>query len=333
MRGHIDIPTVAGRALRGNPLKDPAARRIPIYCPPSYARATTRRYPVIYYLPGYTGFGEACLNVGAWSESLPQRVDRLIRAGRMREAIVVMCDGFTAYGGSQYINSSATGRYMDYLVDELVPWIDRHYRTHARAGARAIMGKSSGGFGALTIAMRRPGVFGAVAAHSSDMYFEYCYKSDFPKALTTFDRHGRSLTRFLRAWRTAPKRLAGGFASTINLIAMASCYSPNRRAPFGFDLPVDLQTGAVRPDVWRRWLTWDPVVAVRRYARNLRGLRFLYLDVGMTDEYHLHYGHRYLTDELRRLGIRHHYEEFDDGHRDTQYRLDRSLPLLARHLT
>ncbi|MBI2346920.1 MAG: esterase [Deltaproteobacteria bacterium] len=332
MRGTVEIIPFVSRILRNNPLGDPSTRPTPIYLPFSYLRAPRRRYQVVYFLPGYTGTGLACCNSGAWSPSLPERFDRLIGEGRMPEAICVMVDGFTAYGGSQYINSSATGRYMDYIARELVPWIDRHYRTNPHAMGRVVIGKSSGGFGALTIAMRRPGVFGAVGAHSSDIYFEYCFKTDFPRALRNLDRYRGSLPRFLQAWRSHPKRLGSDFSAAILAIAMASCYSPNRRAPLGFDLPFDPATGEMRAAVWRRWQAWDPFIAVKRYASPLRSLRSLYLDVGTRDEYHLQYGHRIFVRELKRLRIPHHYETFDDGHRDTSYRYDRSLPFLLRRL-
>jgi enterochelin esterase family protein len=250
----------------------------------------------------------------------------------MAEAIIVMPDGFTRYGGSQYLNSSATGRYEDHLVREVVPWVDRRYRTIPRPEARAIAGKSSGGYGALVQAMRHPDVWAAVACHSGDMYFPYCYLPDFPKCLDVLARHGGTVERFLRAWQRMPRKADGALFPAINTIAMASCYSPNRRARLGFDLPFDLRTGAIVPAVWRRWLAWDPVQMVARYRRNLRRLRLVYLDCGTRDEYHLQYGARMVARRLRRLGVRLVHEEFPDGHGNVQYRYDRSFTRLSRAL-
>jgi len=285
---------------------------------------------VITLLAGFTGAGESHLNRNPWTESLPERADRLIRTGRMAEAIIVMPDGFTRYGGSQYLNSSATGRYEDHLVREVTPWVDRRYRTIPEPEARAIAGKSSGGYGALVQAMRHPDVWGLVACHSGDMYFPYCYLPDFPKCLDVLARHGGSVERFLRAWRRLPRRSEGSLFPAINTLAMASCYSPNPRTPVGFDLPFDLRTGELRPAVWRRWLAWDPVQMVARYRRNLRRLRLVYLDCGTRDEYHLHYGARMVAARLRRLGVRCVFEQFPDGHANIQYRYDRSFELLSR---
>lgn len=287
---------------------------------------------MITLLSGFTGTGESQLNRNPWTETVPERADRLVRAGTMAEAIIVMPDGFTRYGGSQYLNSSATGRYEDHLVREVVPWIDRRYRTIPRPEARAIAGKSSGGYGALVQAMRHPDVWALVACHSGDMYFPYCYLPDFPKCLDVLARHGGTVERFLRAWQRMLRKADGALFPAINTIAMASCYSPNRRARLGFDLPFDLRTGEIMPAVWRRWLAWDPVQMVARYRRNLRRLRLVYLDCGTRDEYHLQYGARMVAGRLRRLGVRLVHEEFPDGHGNVQYRYDRSFALLSRAL-
>jgi len=134
----VEILEIESRVLRGNPLGDPHLRRTPVYLPPSYPKG---RYPVFFMLTGFTGFGELMIKRQAWSEALPERLDRLIRTKKMGEAIVVMPDCFTRLGGSQYLNSTATGRYEDHVVRELVPAIDARYRTNRR---RAVLGKSSG---------------------------------------------------------------------------------------------------------------------------------------------------------------------------------------------
>lgn len=316
---------VDSRVLRGNPLGDPHRRRLPVYLPPSYPNG---RYPVAFVLAGFTGFGELLLQRGAWQESLPERLDRLIRARKIAEMIVVMPDCFTRYGGSQYLNSSATGRYEDHVVRELVPLVDRRLRA---SGRRAVLGMSSGGYGAMVLAMRHPDVFQAVACHSGDMYFEYCYLPDFPKALDVLRRH-RGPRRFLRAWEAMPKRLAGDLHAAVNTLAMASCYSPNPRAKLGFELPFDQTTGEIRAAVWRRWKGWDPIELLARYARNLRTLRLVFLDCGTRDQFALHHGARIFAARARRLGVRVVHEEFADDHSGIAYRYDRSLALISRAL-
>jgi enterochelin esterase family protein len=326
-RGTVVIELFDSVLLKGNPLGDPPRRRIPVWLPPSYA--SRGRYPVIYMITGFTGFGEMQLNRGAWSESLPERLDRLTASGAMRECIVVMPDCFTRYGGSQYLDSSATGRYESHLLKELVPHVDRSFRTLARPSARAIAGKSSGGYGAIVLGMRHPDIFGLVACHSGDMLFEYCYLPDFPKALNAFHQHGGTAASWLRWWEKERQRLAHANHAPLNTVAMASCYSPNPRARLGFDLPFDERTGELRPDVWKRWLAWDPVRMLPSHAANLRRLRRLFLDCGTRDEFALNWGMRVFAARAKRLGVKCVVEEFPDGHMNIPYRYDRSLPLLA----
>jgi enterochelin esterase family protein len=197
----ILIKTITSDFLRDNPLGDPDRRQIPVYLPPGYDDSSTT-YPVVYLLAGFTGRGAFMLNDSAFEETIQERMDRLIASGEVQPMILVLPDCFTRYGGSQYLNSSATGRYEDHLIKELIPFIDRHYRTRPEAGYRAIAGKSSGGYGAVVQAMRHPDIFGALACHSGDIYFDFCYKPDFVKFL---DAAGR----FVDPIRPGISRLSG----------------------------------------------------------------------------------------------------------------------------
>jgi enterochelin esterase family protein len=222
------------RVLRRNPLGDPHVPSA-VYLPPGYA--SNAALPVVYCLAGFTGTGRMLLNTMPWVEGVDERLDRLIASGQVRPLIAVLPDCFTRYGGSQYVNSSATGRYEDYLVAEIVPHIDRTYRTLARPGSRAVMGKSSGGYGACVLAMRHPDLFGLMACHSGDMYFEYCYGVDLPKLANGLWKHG-GLDGFLAAFDAMPRKKEDALA-VLNLVAMAACYSPDEREPLGIALPVD----------------------------------------------------------------------------------------------
>jgi enterochelin esterase family protein len=319
--------TISSAVLADNPLGDPATRRVPVLLPPSYD--SRRRYPAIYGLTGYLGRGPMMLNDRAWGLTIQERLDRLYAAG-MGHAIVVLPDCFTRLGGSQYLNSPAVGRYEDYLTQELVPYIDSRYATIADRSGRGVFGKSSGGYGALILGMRQAGLFGAVACHSGDMAFDLCFLPNFPAAANAINTAGGVAAWFER-FEARPKKPGPDFDALMT-VAMAACYSPNTGAPLGLDLPFDLHTCALREEVWARWLAWDPVRMVDRHAEALRSLALLFLDCGNRDEHALHYGARQLVARLSALGIPHEYEEFDDGHRDTDYRYDVSLPKLARAL-
>lgn len=330
-RGRVVIERFESAVLKGNAAGDPHLRTVPIYLPPAYDADPSRRFPVITVLTGFTGRGRMLLNDNGWSPALDDRMDAMIARGACPEVILVMPDCFTRYGGSQYVNSSATGRYDDHIVGELVPHVDRTYRTLPGREHRGVAGKSSGGYGAMVLGMRHPEVFGAIACHSGDMEFDYCYRGDVPKALTQIQNAGG-----LAAWMErfdAKRQKSGDDFLALNIIGMAACYSPNPQAtPFGIDFPIDLESGAWRPEVWARWLEQDPLRMIDRHADALRGMKLLYLDCGTRDEFSLQHGARLFVRRLRELGIAHHHEEFDDAHMNVPYRYEVSLPRLAKAL-
>ncbi|MBN1221456.1 MAG: esterase [Anaerolineae bacterium] len=327
----VVVETITSEVLRPNPLGDPYLRRVPVYLPPGYAESNAR-YPVVYLLTGFTGRGTFMLNDSAFDETIQERMDRLIAAGQVQPMILVLPDGFTRYGGSQYLNSSATGRYEDHLIDELIPFIDQRYRTRE---LRAIAGRSSGGYGALVQAMRHPDIFSAVACHSGDMYFDVCYRPDFSKALDAFDRNGinsaETLRDFLANFQPKMHPKPSGFFDIIQIAAMSACYSPNPGSPCGFDLPFEFYTGQFRPEVWQCWLQHDPLTMLQTpaYADALRRMKLVFLDCGNRDEYALHYGARCFSQRLTQLNIPHTYQEFDGGHRHVHFRYDVSLQAIS----
>lgn len=322
---------IESEVLKGNAAGDPHARTVPVYLPPSYAADPGRRYPVVHVLTGFTGRGRMLLNDSPWTPALDDRMDALIARGACAEMILVMPDCFTRYGGSQYLNSTATGRYEDHLVHELVPLVDRKYRTLAAREHRGIMGKSSGGYGALVQGMRHPEVFGAVVCHSGDMCFDYCYRGDVPKFCSAVQEAG-GIQPWLEQFEHKHQKKADDLL-VLDILGMAAAYSPDPATPpFGVDFPCDLETGAFREEVWRRWLEWDPLVMLDRHADALRSMKLLFLDCGTRDEWSLHHGARLFSRRLKELGIAHRHEEFDDGHMNVSYRYDVSLPLLGQAL-
>src|SRR4029078_3679489 len=125
-------------------------------------------------------------------------------------------------GGSQYINSSATGNYEDYLTDEIVSFIDNNFRTIRNSGSRAVMGKSSGGYGAMVMGLRHADIFGLVCSTSGDAYFELCYLQDIPKAFRAINGDPK---RFMERFWSDEKKRKDDFPA-LNIIGMSACYSP-----------------------------------------------------------------------------------------------------------
>lgn len=324
----VETVTLASDLLQGNPLGDPAERPLSVYVPPGYDPDRSQGYPTLLGVVGYTGTGRGLLNVDPFGETIQERMDRLIAAEKAEPALVVLPDCFTRFGGNQYLDSSATGPYMSYLVEEVVPFVSERWNT----GRWGVWGKSSGGYGAMVLAMRNPHVFHALADHSGDAGFEYAYLPDFPHALDAFRRAGGPTAWFEAFWE-GEQRGRYEDLRVLMILLMAASYSPNPDSPhLGVDLPFDLDTGALREDVWRRWLAHDPVRMVPHHAAALRSLDMVFVDCGLRDEGHLLWGARQLHRALQENEVDHLYEEFDDGHRGLSYRYDRSLPLLTRAL-
>jgi hypothetical protein len=147
LAGRIDEQVISSELLRGNPLGDPHERPLLVYLPPGYDDEPDRRYPSVYVIQGYTGYVAMWRNRSAYRQPFPETADAVFARGEAPPAIVVYVDAWTGYGGSQFVDSPGTGRYHSYLCDEVVPWVDARYRTLPDVAHRAIMGKSSGGFG------------------------------------------------------------------------------------------------------------------------------------------------------------------------------------------
>ncbi len=344
--------------LKHNPLGDPHVRKLGVWLPPQYDGFRGRnRFPVLYDLVGFTGSGLSHAGWKPFGDNVPERAARLIHEGKMGPAIIVFPDCFTALGGNQYVNSSAVGNYADYLTREIIPFVDGEFRTLASREHRGCFGKSSGGYGAIIHAMKYPGYWGAIANHSGDAYFDFVYWHDWPNTLNELARHrlprrkagpyaalqesrrkglaegkddGR-IGRFLESvW--SKEKLSHGEGHAIMNLCMAATYDADPRAPNGFRVPFNLESGESIEERWRAWRKHDPVNLVSRFKKSLRSLKGIYIDCGWRDQYHIHYGTRLLSARLSAAGIRHTYEEFDDNHSDIDYRMDVSLPFLSRAL-
>jgi S-formylglutathione hydrolase FrmB len=327
--GELRIEEIVSAALAGNALGDPVHRPVIVYLPPGYDREASRRYPVLYVLHGYTGNAAGMIATRPWERNVVQWIDRLIYERRMPHAILALVDGFTRLGGSQYVDSVHNGAYASYVVREVVGHVDRAYRTIAREGGRAVLGKSSGGFGAIHLVMEHPGVFSAFASHSGDSYFKYAHPPHFPILQRVLERHEFSIQSFVEVFEKKHKRSQDEYTA-MEMLGYAAAYSPRSATAFDLDLPFDVRSGELRDDVFERWLAFDPVERVRLRRAELGSLRLRYLDCGRHDEYLLDIGARLVTQRMRdELGLEVRHEEFDDDHRNIGYRYEVSLPALA----
>src|SRR5215212_733741 len=187
--GTLVVLEHTSKILKDNPLGDPYVRKLAVWLPAEYGEgAGRRRFPVLYDLVGFTGSGLSHTNWKSFGDNVPERAARLIRDQKMGPAIFVFPDCFTALGGNQYINSSAIGNYADYLTREIIPFVDREFRTAASREHRGCFGKSSGGYGSIIHAMKYAKYWGAIADHSGDAYFDYVYGADWPNTLDALAR-------------------------------------------------------------------------------------------------------------------------------------------------
>src|ERR671935_2864469 len=331
--GRLDEHEFESDVLEGNALGDPPVRPLWVYVPPGYDDATERRYPSIYLIQGLTGQLDMWRNRSAFRRSPVELMDELFASGEAPPALLVWVDAWTSYGGSQFLDSPAVGRYHTYLCDELVPWVDEHYRTLAAPEHRGIAGKSSGGYGAMVTPMLRPDLFGGLATHAGDALFENAYLPEFRESVRALrDDYEGSFDRFWEDFRSRPAFSKDSDGHLLNDWCMAACYSTD---PDGtVRLPYDPATGELIPEVWARWLEKDPVRMVKDHADELKSLRAIYIDAGKRDEFFLDLGAEAFRRELEAIGVTDvSFELFDATHMSIEYRYPLSLKYLAERLS
>lgn len=331
--GRFDEHHFESEVLKGNRLGDPHVRPLRVYVPPGYDAQTSRRYPSIYIIQGLTGQVDMWWNRSALRRNFPELADAQFAAGDAPPCILIYVDCWTSIGGSQYLDSPGTGRYHTYLCNEIVPFVDGHYRTMPAAAHRGIAGKSSGGYGAMVTPMLRPDLFGGLATHAGDALFEMSYQNAFPKSIRTLrDHYHSSFDEFWKDFRGRPAFTRDGDGELLNDWCMAACYSADDDGTVR--LPYDPLTGMLVPEVWERWLRWDPVRMVPHHAEALRQMRAIYIDAGRRDQFWLDLGAEAFRGALAAIGVEDvFFELFDATHDAIEYRYPIALKYLAERLS
>ena len=333
LAGQLEEHVITSELLRDNPLGDPNERPLWVYLPPGYDDDPVRRYPTVYVIQGYTGHLTMWRNRAPFRQPFTETADAVFARGDAPPALVVYVDAWTSYGGSQFVDSPGTGRYHSYLCDEVVPWVDRWYRTLAEPSHRAIMGKSSGGFGAMITPMLRPDLFGALATHAGDALYEMSYAPDFGRAARLLRDYGGDIWRWWDDFRSRVSFTKEADEVLLGLLGVAACFSAHEDGTV--ELPFDPRTGQLRPEAWQRWLDWDPVRMAPRYAGALRSLRAIWIDAGTRDDYFLDLGAEAFRAALREVGVSDdviRFELFDATHAGIDYRYPLSLAWLAQRI-
>jgi len=316
--GTIEHITVHGKALEGNLEGDSPDREVTVYLPPSYAADQSRRFPVVYLLHGYGGRDDTFT---ARLANLPESADRLAAAQGFSELIVVTPNAFSLHKGSMYSNSPTTGDWERFIADDLVAYIDGHYRTLTSRMSRGLAGHSMGGYGALRIGMKRPDVFFSLYVMSACCLT--ANRNPPPEAMAA------SEAIKTRAQAEEAAR-APGFGPSTNL-ASAAAWSPNpKKPPLYLDLPV--QDGKVRPDIVAKWAANAPLEMIEQHVSSLKKYYAIAIDIGMKDG--LIASNKALHDAMVRLRIPHEYEEYDGDHTNkVRERIERNvLVFFAKNL-
>jgi S-formylglutathione hydrolase FrmB len=318
--GVLDQLVVESEVLADNPLGDPARRPLYVYRPPGVELDHPKGLPTVYVIQGYTGQVDMWLSHPPLEPTMIERVDAMFSARACPDAIIVFVDAWTSRGGSQFINSASTGRYLDYLC-EVVAFVDGRYPTLASRDHRGLAGKSSGGYGAMVVPMLRPDVFGALASHAGDALFECCYEPEFRVVARTLRDHYRGSYEVLfEQLASADHFDYGRYGTAFEMYGYACAYSPDLSKPGGALLPFDPSTGRIVDEVWALWLEHDPVRMAPHHADALRSMHRIYLDAGKSDEAYLDLGAQAFAHELSRIGAAHTLELFDGRHGGITYR-------------
>lgn len=332
LAGRLDEHTLTSSLLADNPLGDPALRPLWVYLPPGYDDDPARRYPSVYVIQGYTGHLTMWRNREPFRQPFVETADQVFADGAP-PCIVVYVDAWTSYGGSQFVDSPGTGRYHSYLCDEVVPWVDGRYRTIAQPKSRAIAGKSSGGFGAMITPMLRPDLFSSLATHSGDALYEFCYLTEFAQVVRALRPYDGDIQAWWREFQERPGLMRDSDPAVITALGVAACFSAaDDGAP---ELPFDPVTGVIRDQVWQRWLDWDPVRMVARYADACRSLSAVWIDCGTRDDYYLDVGAQAYRAALIEVGLddaRIAFELYDGTHAGVDFRYPLALKWLAERL-
>jgi S-formylglutathione hydrolase len=316
--GSVEHITVHGKALEGNLEADSPDREVTVYLPASYATDQARRYPVVYLLHGYGGRDDTFT---ARLANLAESADRLGAAQGFSSAIVVTPNAFTLHKGSMYSNSPTTGDWERFIAEDLVAYIDGHYRTLATRMSRGLAGHSMGGYGALRIGMKRPDVFFSLYIMSACCLT--ANRNPNPEAMAAAEA--------IKTREQAEEASRGrGFGPSVNL-ASAAAWSPNpKNPPLYLDLPV--KDGKVRPDIVAKWAANAPLEMIGQYESNLKKYYAIAIDIGAADG--LLASNRQLHDAMTRLRIPHSYEEYDGDHTNkVRERIERNvLPFFSMSL-
>ncbi len=295
--GTVVDAQLESRLLRDNLVGIDPRRRFKVYLPPGYSKGA-QRYPVIFYFHNMHWSPRKVFE----DDRLHDFQDRAPAQRRLGPVIVVAGDFTTPTGINVFSNNSVAGRWIEHIVDELVPYVDANFRTLATPASRGLAGHFFGGFAALKLAMLHAREFGSVYALH-------------PVGSGTGLQPGRwrpdwRTIHAARNWQDLQQDTYGPI-----FVAMFQAYLPNAgREPFFCDFTVEPRDGQLRPDA-RNIARFNGAFhldqLLESHAEALKGLRAIKLDWGRYDPTPGHvYANQALTRKLEEYGVKHFAEEY-----------------------
>jgi len=316
--GHYERITVHGASLVGNLEGDSPDRKVSVYLPPSYAKSGSRRYPVIYFLHGFTDSDSYWFGLrGKHFVSAQAAIDGAFAAGA-HEMIVVMPDAYTRFRGSMYSNSVVTGNWEAFATEDLVTYIDKHYRTIPKRASRGLAGHSMGGYGTLRLGMKYPQVFSSLYAMSP-----CCLGANLEPDAATVTK---------AAQPGIEEQTSREYFGAQAMLASAAAWSPNPDNPPRYlDLPI--ADGKVVPEVVTRWIANAPLAMATQYIPNLESYTAIAFDAGDKDV-QIAGTVRTLDGIMKRFGVAHVSEIYEGDHvNHIEERLrSKVVPFFSEHL-
>ncbi len=315
--GRLVEVKVSAPALKGNLLGDPVEQSVAIYLPPSYDTSPAKRFPTLYLLHGFLGNNKAWTAGGYQGMSLQPLMDEMIKGGKIREMIVVVPNGWNAYKGAFYTNSTVTGNWEDYIYRDLVQNVDANYRTIARPESRGIAGHSMGGYGAVVLAMKHPDVFSAVYALSPCcLGMEGDLTSENPAWLKTIRLRSKDQLK-------AKPDTFDEFYQIV-FVALSAAFSPNaERGPFYVDFPYQEQNGRLEKNesAFAKWRAKMPLYIVDENKENLLKLHGIFIDYGQKEEFPaIRTTSQQFSKALSERNIPHMFEVYEGGTHSSKIR-------------
>ena len=328
----LQLKSFISPSLTNNVIGNQATRNVQVYLPKDYDAKGPNAYPVVYLLHGLPFSEETYTNQSTWdpwvrpgqnwpfqaypdfTQDFRTWVDNLIESGKIDPMIIVMPNAASdaGFGFSFYTNSELNGNFEDFIVKDMVNFIDSNYNTKSEPSGRSVVGHSQGGYAAFKLGLLHPDVFGTVASHSGLLLLDAMLSlgpsvcAENPNGMT-----GPDLNKFM----------------TSAAYAMSACWSPNLTNPnFFVDLPFEYPSGAVIPEVAMKWYEHDVFTMLDTYIENFRSLDGIYFDIGLNDELGMHQAYPFLVQKLDAYGVEYTYETFNGGHFTNSFeRLEVSL--------